>query len=348
MIWININVKNWKPGSTLYIGVEGETFPASSGSLDRMTFQLPDRMSSKVATLVFGMRAKQFTLPVPGAWEGTSVGLSDLIEFPSYFSELFPLRGVSDFRFLQLSMLGQDISPMVDQRMDAGARIFRTFGMKANNTGWELNPAGRPDYPGDLRKFFDLMGNKGARVYFTLFADTISLMPFQDEMLKFRDMVMPVIAEYQTDFAVIPEFANEATHPTQAPILHSLVQLLTPPADITWWSRGSRLTDEDPVRPYGPMAGYSARRDGPPDARGLTNYDPDEFQAVYPQPTRKFAQEGIKPQGYRFDTEWAHKMGQKARENGGFFHTDEGVNGLMWDTRVFACAEAFYQGMLLI
>jgi hypothetical protein len=108
-------------------------------------------------------------------------------------------------------------------------------------------------------------------------------------------------------------------------------------------SHGSGLTDAPPVEPLWDFATYHPRRDPPLDTRGFTNYDPYEFQAVWPKPCPYIPDEGIKPQHYGFNPAYARQLGRHcAMQSGGTFHSDHGVRSLLWPPEVFACAQEFY------
>jgi hypothetical protein len=243
-------------------------------------------------------------------------------------------RGATDFRFLEHFRAGRDLDPLVTQRTDAGVNLFRVVAQKANNTGWEL----RPDYSNELlRDFFRWLLVARTYVEFTVFADTRTMMPDQGQQLAFWRRVVDVAGEFPH---VLLELVNEAGHGTQ----RLDPQAFPRPTNGVLASHGSGLTDGDVVRPTWDFATYHARRDPPPDGRGFTAYDAYEFQADYPKPCPFIPDEGIKPEGYGFDTHWAGLMGRHANVGaGGTFHTAEGVNSVLWDDRTVACAQAFFR-----
>jgi hypothetical protein len=257
---------------------------------------------------------------------------------PTPATGFFPLKGCSDFRLFQRFLAGDDIEPVLAQRLACGASILRVFGMKANNTGWELNPAGRPDHAGDLRRFLDALRGR-VQVYFTVFADTAALMPQPAVQQAFWAQVVETLRPYAS--FVIVELCNEFSHPTQRIDPRAFAK-----PDGLLSSRGSGQTDEDPASPYWDVAGYSARRNVPPDARGFTNYNPYEFQAEYPMRVPKFAQEGLKPEDYRGDPAIARAMGAHAALGvGGFFHSNGGIDSRLFNDPERVCATHFFQGV---
>lgn len=242
-------------------------------------------------------------------------------------------KGFSDFRLAQAQMAGEDIKPILAQRLDLGANLVRVFGMKANNTGWDLVPQARPDYFGDIARFVDTMIGSGLKVEWVVFADTKAIMPEVSKQIDFYHETCQTMLPYAEHVYV--ELCNEWDHPTQK---------LNPSAfnkfDGLKQSHGSGQTDADTVRPRWDYATYHARRDG---ARGFTNYDPYEFQSVYPQPCPLIPDEGAKPENYSYDTDYARLMGLHAANGwGGTFHTSQGVNSVLLGDRESACAKAFF------
>lgn len=245
-------------------------------------------------------------------------------------------RGLSDFRLAQAQMAGEAIADRLAERWDLGASLIRVFGMKANNTGWDLLPQLRADYWGDLRRFFDTVSPTGLTVEWTCFADTRSVMPDQAHQLDFWGKTIETLRPYASFVRL--ELCNEWNHPTQ----QINPGVFPRPSGITA-SHGSGLTDADPVGPRWDYATYHARRDG---AKGFTNYDPYEFQSLYPQPCPLIPDEGAKPTDYGFDTAYAGLMGAHARVGwGGTFHWGGGVNSESMDEPTKACARAFFAAL---
>lgn len=275
-----------------------------------------------------------------GLWETFEVVELDvpLPSAPAPLRDVTLLKGCSDFRLLQRQMAGEDIQPILDQRKAVGANILRVFGMKQNNTGWDLIPQLRADFAGDLRRFFDTVRDQ-ARIYFTVFADTAGLMANQQTQLAHWARVVDVVRPYAA--FVIVELCNEFSHKTQR-----IDPRAFPKPDGLTCSRGSGQTDEDPASPYWDLAGYSARRNVPPDARGITNYSPLEFQAEYPMRVPKFAQEGMKPEDYGGNPDVAYLMGRHAGMGiGGFFHSNSGIDSRLFSDQELICCRRFMSGL---
>lgn len=92
---------------------------------------------------------------------------------------IFPWIGCSDFALFARFCRGEDIAPILDERIAIGFNILRVFGMfdrfgiggpQASGLG-EFTPANTPDYYGKLRAFVDLFQSRGLRIEFVYFAD---------------------------------------------------------------------------------------------------------------------------------------------------------------------------------
>ena len=247
-------------------------------------------------------------------------------------------KGATDFRMLKRVYDGEDVRPLLDQRKAAGANILRIASMKANNTGWHLDP--REDstrFWASVDTLWRWMKERELWAYQSVLLDT--------KMLGIDHSTQQLLwtafgdAARSSEFAgqILLELMNENGHPTQQVDPWAFTRQTG-----VLCSRGSGLTDADVVRPTWDIAGYSSRRDSPPDTRGFTNYDPYEFQALYPKECPMWAQEGMKPQHYGHDPVVAGLMGAHAGMcDGGFFHTE--INSDPWSPAIEACARAFYQ-----
>jgi hypothetical protein len=91
----------------------------------------------------------------------------------------FPWVGCSDFALFARYARGEDIAPILDERIALGFNLLRVFGMfdrfgiggpQASGLG-EFTPATTPDYYRKLRAFIDTTQARGLRVEFVYFAD---------------------------------------------------------------------------------------------------------------------------------------------------------------------------------
>lgn len=316
----------------------------------RVIFQLPDSTPPHGAMITWANKAARFVIPVaPGSYEGGLLGLPTLDylpvlarvrvagpEFVDEFGQRWLWRGVTGFRLPQRMMAGENIGPWLEAVKAAGANLVRSVAMKANNTGWDLIPRARPDYFGDVRRFFDRLAAANFYCEWTVLVDTALIMPDAGEQQQFFTRTCEIVREYPFVFL---ELCNEWNHPTQ----RIDPQRFQKPAGIIA-SHGSGLTDADAVQPRWDFAGYHSRRDR--DARGFTNYDPYTFQAEYPKAVPLLADEGAKPEDYGGNSDFAHRMGQHAACGvGGTFHSHAGIDARPFTDTERLCAEAFYRGL---
>jgi hypothetical protein len=232
---------------------------------------------------------------------------------------------------------------VVDQRLACGFDTFRVLGMKADNTGWALDPDGRPDWAGDLRRFMDYMGSKNAQVEWNVFADTKHLPGWADPNKQMDHYLRSVeILRPYASFLFL-SLGNEVLHGGHQE-LHGVARF--PKPDGIRFCRGSSLMDNPPVEPIGDYATYGVRRDAYGDARSAGNYSPWEFRADYPKPYALIGSEGVKPENYHYDVAFAKLIGLHARCGwGGVFHHGQGINGGLFTPEEEACARAFVEGL---
>jgi hypothetical protein len=92
---------------------------------------------------------------------------------------IFPWIGCSDFALFARYARGENIGPILDERIMLGFNLLRVFGMfdrfgiggpQASGLG-EFTPANTPDYYRKLRAFVDETQSRGLRIEFVYFAD---------------------------------------------------------------------------------------------------------------------------------------------------------------------------------
>jgi hypothetical protein len=257
-------------------------------------------------------------------------------------------RECSDFRLAQRQMAGEDIVPIIRQRKVLGFDVLRVFGMKANNTGWELNPDGRPYdhyFATDLPRFFETLRAEGIRCEWVVFADT-ALLPGYDRPDKQRDFWQRTLAAVRPFMGSVVagiELLNEFGHSTQ----RIDPSQFSAPDPIFYASHGSGLSDAPPVAPFWHRVTYHPRRlNGQDDARGATNCSPWAYQEEFNKPVPFYPNETARPDQYGFRHEYARLMGKHAATGwGGCFHSGEGVDSQLFPPNVEACARAFVEGL---
>lgn len=267
--------------------------------------------------------------------------------------EVWLWRGVTDFALLRVLIDEPAWLPtLIQPRLDAGANLFRVLAMKADNTGWALNPVAEGwngqfhnPYSDAIRALARALEQRDAYLELTVFADTKAIMPDPNQQQHFWQDILGVVAGHPN---VLLELINEAGHSTQQ--CHPLT-FPRPVSNLA--SRGSGGTDEPPVTPTWDFATYHGRRNAPPDSRGIIAYDPYAFESEqnglrpgWPKECPYICDEGMKPENYGCDVGVAYAMGQHAACGaGGTFHQSEGVNSLPWPSTVEACARSFFEAM---
>lgn len=249
-----------------------------------------------------------------------------------------PWLGSTDFRLLEMLSRGDHggVRRLLDQRYIVGANLVRVLPMKFNNTGWQLDPRAGLEKVDELADL--LYRDYGMYMQLTVFADTALILPNQADQQGYWSRAIEIGQRHSN---LLLDLVNEAGHSTQ----RLDPSLFARPSGVLA-SHGSRGTDASPVKPLWDYTTFHARRDRPPDARGITNCNPYEFEADYPKPCRFMVEEMMKPEDYGFQQDVAYLMGRHAGIGwGGTFHTNEGINGQMWPNAVEDCARAFYRGV---
>lgn len=114
--------------------------------------------------------------PLPSAGERGPLHV-DGLTFRRTDNSIFKWKGADDFALFARFLAGQDIQPILTERILAGATVFRVFTMfdgagigAAAGTG-ALDPNSRVDFYAKLRTFTDLLASRGARVELVALAD---------------------------------------------------------------------------------------------------------------------------------------------------------------------------------
>lgn len=355
MTQININVVG-EPTDLPVLRIDGRP-EAYTARLEpgRAIFTLDDAPANVGATIMYnGLHTVRVITPPPGTWEADlppvkppeSTATIELRYVPTapaitidgaefrVDGRPWLWRGATEFRLPHRLMEGEDIAPILADR--AGFTILRSLAMKWPNTNpaWELNPR-RADYWDGVHRYFEAVGNAGFALEWTVFADTKALMPDPGEQQRFWATTVELARQFPF---VILELLNEVGHSTQA---IDPARFSCPNGVIA--SHGSGGTDEDVVRPVWHYAAYHGRRlIHAHDSRGATNFSPFAYEEDWPKGCPFVEDEGPKPYEYSFDPAYARLMGRHARCGvGGTFHSNEGIQSVVFPPAVKACADAF-------
>jgi len=241
-------------------------------------------------------------------------------------------RGATDFQLLKYELEGTPYDQVLDQRQAAGANLVRVFGMAKNL--FELVPS-HYDYWAGVDRLLTKLEKRGMYVELVAFADALLLPPYDN--FQFQMGHWSGFSRFAGRRNLFLELVNENSHAGNTINANAF-----PPIDGVMCAHGSEQTDQHPIEPHWNYVVYHARREGPPDARGATNYDPYEFEAGYPKDRPWVADEGIKTT----DPGFALLMGLHARVgDGGTFHSQSGVTSQLWTPEEFEAAKAFYGGI---
>jgi hypothetical protein len=308
----------------------------------RCVFELPDDAIGG-GHLHFRGQTVNFLLPGDsGSFEGSRLGLPTMV----YASPLgltiadvqfvtiatgkrWLMKGTTEMNAPDRLRSGENIRPVLRQRVQAGANLVRSLGM-----GYPFRTNQSPLPFALVEQYFELCAQEELYVQWCVFAGTRLVMPNQSQQLEFWQQSIEVCKRHQN---VLIELCNEFDHSSQ-----SISPAAFPKPSGILASRGSALTDETPAKPHMDWAGYSARRDTN-NSRGFTNCDPYEFESDFPKREPMIAQESAKPEDYGFDRRFAALIGKHGANGWGIvFHSNQGVRSELWPENVLRCAEACY------
>lgn len=315
----------------------------------RATFALPDAAPPHGFSVRWaGQEARSIVPSSPGHYEGGLLQppLPDLayalpaptglhVRGDAFWQGETPFlwRGSTEFRLPERVLVGANIRPILEDRVNAGANLVRILAMKANNTGYELNPRA-PGYWDAVKQTLELCGDAGLYVEWCVFADTKRMMPDAGEQQEFYARTLETVRAFPH---VLIELLNEDKHATQA----INAQAFSRPAGILA-SHGSGLSDVQPVKPLWDYGTYHGRRSGGL-AKICSNYSSYVFQDTYPLPVPYIPEETLKPEGYGYDVGVASLLGCSARCGaGGTFHHSAWLEQRLWNDPERACATAFF------
>lgn len=127
--------------------------------------------------------------------------------FSDEANALWQFRNHTDFLLFFRFLLGENIQPILDDRIAAGFNVLRVLGMVAwERTNNQFFPQKWPNYAERLAAFVDLLAASGLRVEFVPFADAQIVMPKENEQDAYAAMVVATIGH---KWNVFIEWANE-------------------------------------------------------------------------------------------------------------------------------------------
>lgn len=340
---INCTVAGVVTDTPVLVADSGVTVTAFFESPTRAIFQIADAVTGG-ATIAFNNgKTERVIVPLAGAEEGPllqygSPAVAFGVSGQRFVENGAPVmwRGCSEFRLPARAKDGEDILPVLRDRLDVGFNVLRSLAMKANNVGWTLDPRDG-DYWDAVKRYFDAVGGAGLKLEWTVFADTKLMMPDEGEQVAFWGATVEAVRQYPF---VVLELMNEYGHSTQCVDPSRFAR----PSGVLA-SHGSGLSDADVVQPLWDFATYHARRASHPgDARGATNYSPYAYQESLNKPCPYVPDEGDKPESYGFEPSFAWLMGRHASCGaGGTFHSNDGIQSVVFSPQTRACAAKFVE-----
>lgn len=113
-------------------------------------------------------------------------------------------RGFTDFLLYQKFLAHEDLTDILNERVEVGANTVRVLGMVTSFS--HFHPQEHADYYSQLRPFADYLATFGLRVEFVVFADAQVIMPVWSEETAHLDRVMTALAGATNVFC---EIGNE-------------------------------------------------------------------------------------------------------------------------------------------
>jgi hypothetical protein len=116
-------------------------------------------------------------------------------------------KGFTDFLLFYRFLIGEDIGPLLKERLKVGATVLRVFSMVAwDDISPRFYPQDFSDYYSTLRAFIKLLAENNLRCELTVFADAQIVMPDADDREAHLDRVVETLDDCWNVFI---EVANE-------------------------------------------------------------------------------------------------------------------------------------------
>lgn len=313
----------------------------------RCVFDLPDDANGG-GHLRWNGQQVNFLLPArPGSYEGATLGLPTIVyphqsamglrivdrTFVTGTNQRWLMCGHTEMNAPDKLRAGEDLTPLLKQRADAGCNVLRSLGM-----GYPFRTDQTPVPMSLVHDYLATCADHDLYVIWCVFAGTKACMPDPGQQLDWWAQSVETCRQHPNALIMV---CNEWNHSSQ-----SLAPSMFPRPIGILASRGSATTDQTPAKPVMDFEGYSARRDTG-NSRGFTNCDAYEFESDYPC-VPKIALETAKPQDYGFSLGFARLIGLhgKASDWGVFGHTDAGVRSELWTPGEESCMRTIYDAVL--
>lgn len=255
--------------------------------------------------------------------------------------------GFTDFRLFYRFVQGDDIQPLLTERIGYGANTLRVLLIAA--ALFDQRPEAFTD--GQLDAFLDLLATRGLRCECVLLVDANpapennlrGTLPTYAAQQSFLDRIAPILRRH---WNAIGELCNECDHGINR--VDPLV--FTKPAGPTLWERGSQTADAEPVSPPWDLIGdHPGRVDEWPrrinckDIRTNANVPCVENE---PMGAAEVDEPGRRATRALDFAQWGAVCGLLS--NGCLFHSSDGIASQPLGPVQAAAARAFFAGMAFI
>jgi hypothetical protein len=256
-------------------------------------------------------------------------------------------KGATDFLLYKRWLEGEDITPLLRERREAGANLLRVF-MQCHNIA-HFYPADYDGYYERISVFSESLASQGFWWEAVAYCDEQNVKSgpshwtlLTDQLKRCDNAVAELVNEHKQNGVDPSRFAH--------------------PGGGLLCSRGSGLSDEPPFRPGWDFYGWHGRRDWPKvtssteDMWYIANCKADGWHSDNPafQPPRPIVHD--EPMGFAANAEpnrrsndpnLARLLGAAAVTlgAGGTYHSENGIYSRPWDDTEKSCARAFLGAM---
>jgi hypothetical protein len=170
--------------------------------------------------------------------------------FEKINGERFTAIQSSEFELYQRFLQGEDITPVIDERVRMGFNMFRVWLL--NTSVCHILPSEHPDFYDRIPDFLLLCGQHGAYVELTAFTQTPLLMPNASDQVQHWNRIVNACRAFNnkapSGSLVLLERVNENDHRNPQGELDNVTADMPRPTGVLA-SNGSNDADSEPPRP---------------------------------------------------------------------------------------------------
>lgn len=338
---------------TLRHDTTSQVYTAIMDTATRAVFHLPDDTPPHGATIRYGQQAMRYVIPEdPGCYEGPLLAYPEAlapltVRETRFWEDGHPWiwKGCSDFLLYQRFLEGEDLGPLLAERVALGANLLRVFGMCHYIS--PFYPQRYPGYVTHLAPFARLLAAMGLRCEWVVFADAQIILPdLQAQRAHLSRIAEALRDESNVCLELVNEYPKNGVDPLR----------FTKPTGLLC-ARGSALADMVPPRPHWDYATWHGRRDHKVWGSHEDMYflrlgidgdgRPTDFGPVAIVGDEPIGFGSDQPGRRSADPELARRLALSARAHGegATFHSDDGVRSVPMDEATRRCAEAFFAAL---